>query len=271
MATRSWIVSGPRTDELPAPHRLRVQLVSGEVVVVGHDADHAVLEVEEVVGNPLEVTEEGGTLSVGYPALGWDGWWKRLISFRSDDYARVRLRVPHGTAVMVGTVTALVRLSDLTEDVRVATASAPVRTERTRGALDVKTASGPVDVTDHDGPLNVSTVAGHVEAAGVLPRADLTTATGAVRLRTDARTSVIDLSTVSGAMDVRLPAGTGLTLTARSVTGGVVVDGVDRRGGTGPTSTTVRDGAGDDTCFLTAKAVSGALRVRRGPSAVTGG
>lgn len=269
MATRSWIATGPRTDDITGVARLRVQLVSGEVSVEGHDADHVHLEVEEVVGNPLDVTQEGDRLTVGYPALGWDGWWKRLSSFRSDDYARVRVLVPRGTAVMVGTVSAQVRVGGVREDVRVATASAPVRTHGTRGSLDVKTASGPVEVADHDGPLSVSTAAGRVEVAGTLPRADVTTVTGSVVLETAARTSVVDLTTVSGAMDLRLPAGTGLSLTARSVTGAVVVDGIDRRAGTRPSTTTVQETTGEEACWLRTKTVSGALRVRRDrPSAV---
>lgn len=267
MATRSWIVLGPQEHDVEHVTALRVQLVAGAVSVQAHDAAHVHVAVEEVTGNPLEIDVEDGRLTIGYPFLGWDGWVKRLRSFRSSDTARVRVLVPRTTAVTLATAVADAAVEGLHEDVSLMTAGARVRAQGCRGAASVKSASGGVEVLDHDGPVRVSTAAGRTTLVGHLPRVEVTTVAGAVSVSTTSRTSMVDLATVSGAMHVDLPAGTGLSLTARTVSGAVTVDGADRRApGLGATTVDERDG--QDVCFLTARSVSGSLAVVRETRAV---
>ncbi|WP_127131784.1 DUF4097 family beta strand repeat-containing protein [Georgenia sp. SYP-B2076] len=265
MATRSWIVPGPSTHDVEDVAALRVQLVAGEVTVEGHDAGHVQVAVEEVSGNPLELTVEDGRLTIGYPFLGWDGWVKRLRSFRSTDTARLRVLVPRGTAVTVATAVADAHVSGVGEDVSLSTASGHLAVSASRGAAALRSASGAISVQGHDGPVRVSTAAGRTTVAGQLPRVEVTSVAGAVDVATTSSASMVDLATVSGAMHVTLPAGTGLSLTARSLSGAVRVDGADRRSA-GLGATTVDDRSGADVCFLTTRSVSGALAVERRPA-----
>ncbi|TRW44041.1 hypothetical protein [Georgenia yuyongxinii] len=262
MATRSWIVPGPSAHDVEQVSALRVQLVAGRVSVERHDAPHVHVVVEEVTGNPLELAVEDGRLTIGYPFLGWDGWVKRLRSFRSSDTARLRVLVPAAPAVTVATATADAVVQGVTEDLSLTTASALLRATGCRGAVAVRSASGTVEVLDHDGPVRVSTAAARTTLSGLLPRVEVSTVTAAVAVATSAATSMVDLATVSGAMRVDLPTGSGLSMTARSVSGAVTVDGVDRRA-SGLAAATFEDRRGQDVCFLTAKSVSGALSVAR--------
>ncbi|MFH5824114.1 DUF4097 family beta strand repeat-containing protein [Georgenia sp. AZ-5] len=265
MATRSWIVPGPSAHDVEGVTAVRVQLVAGRVLVEGHDAPGVHVDVEEVTGNPLELSAEDGRLSIGYAFLGWDGWVKRLRSYRSADTAALRVRVPRATHVTVATATADAVVSGLTEDVTLSTAGARVRASGCTGAVTVRTASGGVEVLDHVGPVRVSTAAGRTNLVGRLPRVEVTSIAGAVSISTTSPTSMVDLSTVSGAMHVDLPAGTGLSLAARSVSGAVSVDGVDHRA-QGLAAATLDDRRGTDVCFLTSKSVSGSLTVVREPA-----
>lgn len=262
MATRSWIVPGPSQHDVEGVARLRVQLVAGSVTVLGHDAAHVRVDVAEVDGNPLELTVEGDRLTIGYPFLGWDGWVKRLRSYRSTDTARLTVHVPRTTAVTVATALAEASVGDVAEDLSLTTASGRLRATGCRGAVSLKSASGAVEVAGHDGPVRVSTAAGRTTLTGDLPRVEVTAVAGAIEVATSAGTSMVDLSTVSGAMTVSLPAGTGVSMTARTVAGGVRVDGVDRRS-PGLGATTVEDRTDGGICFLTTRSVSGNLDVTR--------
>ena len=61
------------------------------------------LEIDEVVGDPLEITSSPQELTIGYATIGWEGWAKRLGAYRSKDSARVSLVVGPGTALRVVT------------------------------------------------------------------------------------------------------------------------------------------------------------------------
>ncbi len=261
MATTSWMVPGPRTIDLPLVDVVRIQLIGGSAEVVVWDAPGVRIEVLAVSGHPLEVQVDGGGLSIGYPFLGWEGWLKRLNSYRAKDTAEVRISLPRGAGVKVGTALADVRVSGVHEDVSVGTASGAVRLEGTRGRADVKAVSGTVSVTGHEGAVRVNTVSGAVEVAGAIPRAELSTVSGAVSLTTSLATSVMNVNAVSAGVTVGLPSTSGLVLTARTISGRVVVDGADRRS-SGVTS--VQEQSDVTACWLTVNTVSGTLDVRRG-------
>jgi hypothetical protein len=261
MGTTSWIVPGPQTIEVDAVGSVRLQLIGGRVSVVAEDVPGARVEVQDVSGHPLEVRLDAGRLSVGYPFLGWDGWLKRLHSYRAKDSAVVRVVLPRTTGVKVGTVLADVEVTGLREDLAVGTASGAVRVVDGHGSADVKTVSGAVAVENHDGTVRINSVSGAVVARGSFPRAEISTVSGAVTVANRLDTSVVSVNTVSARVGVDLPGGSGLVLTARSVSGKVVVDGVDR-GGAG--ITTLEEKHGEAACWLSTNTVSADVEVRRG-------
>lgn len=262
MATASWIVPGPQQVDLAGVSLVRLQLIGGRAEVVAAPGGGVHVEVRSVSGHPLEIRQDGTTLSIGYPFLGWDGWLKRLHSYRAKDTADVRISVPAGTGIKAGTVLADVSLEGISEDVSIGTASGAVRLRGGHGSAEVKAVSGGVSVEDHDGAVRVNTVSGAVAARGALPRVEVSTVSGAIAVENSLASSVVNVNAVSSGVSVGLPEGAGLVLVARTVSGKVLVDGVDRRTA-GITS--IEEKADQDTaCWLSANTVSGSVEVRRG-------
>ena len=262
MATRSWLVSSPSTETLPSRPRLRVQLVGGEVSVEGHDGDDVVVEFLEVTGNPVEVVLDDALLSVGYPSIGWEGWVKRLSSFRSSDVCRLRIRVPRHTTVSLATATAAVRVERLVADPQLNSAAGTVYCDGVTGKTTARTFSGAITLDRQEGPVTAQSASGNVAVQGRTAHLGVSTASGKVSVRNAATASVMTVSTLAGSVDVTLPV-TGLMLTARTVSGSVEVDGSSRRSSSGPTVVTVDERGAGDACWLTVNTVSGALRVQR--------
>jgi hypothetical protein len=260
MGTTSWVVPGPQTIDVPQVSAVRVQLIGGRAEVAVWDSPEVRVEVRGVSGHPLEVRLEGDRLTVGYPFLGWDGWLKRLHSYRAKDTADVRVLLPPATGVKVGTALADVSVAGVHENVSVGTASGSVRVEGVRGVADVRAVSGGVTVTRHDGAVRVNTVSGAVTVDGALPRVEASTVSGALSVTTTLATSVMSVNAVSAGIGVVLPAGSGLVLTARTVSGKVLVDSVDRRT---PGVTSVQEQSDETGCWLTVNSVSGNVEVRR--------
>lgn len=261
MGTTSWIVPGPQVLELDQVASVLVQLIGGRVSVVGADVPSARVEVRDVSGHPLEIRLDGDRLSIGYPFLGWDGWLKRLHSYRAKDSADVVVVLPRGTGVKVGTALADVTVTGVQEDLSVGTAGGAVQVHDGRGAADVKTVSGAVSVTNHEGSVHVNAVSGAVVARGSLPRVEVSTVSGPVTVENRLDTCVVSVNTVSARVGIELPAGSGLVLTARTVSGKVVVDGRDRRT-VGVTS--FEEKVDDTACWLSTNTVSGDLEIRLG-------
>lgn len=269
MATESWVVAGPQVIELAAVTRLRVQLLSGRVDVVAHDDPGVRLEVHAVSGRPLEVSLVDGELQVGYQATlsSWEGFVDRFLSFTNPkDRADVHLAVPRDLPVKVGTVRADGLLAGLTEDASATTVAGSLVVDGTSGRLTVTTVSGEVAVRDHAGDLRATTVSGDLAASGELRLVNVTGVSGDVTLDVTATTSSLTASTVSGDLTVRLPAAMGVHVSARSVSGRVVVDGHEYKGAfPGQRSVDLR--TGDGGCFLNVSTVSGHLTVLRGATA----
>lgn len=263
MGTSSWVVPGPLTIDVPAVRAVRLQLIGGRADVEVWDEAFTRVEVRAVSGHPLEARLEGDRLTLGYPFLGWDGWLKRLRSYRAKDTADVRLLLPRGAGLKVGTALADVTVTGLAEDLSVGTASGAVRLAGGQGAADVKAVSGAVHVTDHTGAVRVSTVSGATALQGALPRVEVSTVSGAVAVETTLASSVMSINAISGRVAVALPPASGLVLTARTVSGRVLVDQTDRRTA-GVTS--LQEQTDATGCWLTVNSVSGDVDVRRGIS-----
>jgi len=262
MATRSWLVTAPSTETVPARPSLRVQLVAGAVEVVGDEGEDIRLEFSEVSGNPVEVVLEDTRVSVGYPSIGWEGWVKRLTSFRSSDTCRLRIRLPRATAVSVATAAAEIHVSGVEADLRLNSASGTIYTSGVKGKVTARTFSGPITLDQQEGPVTAQSAAGAIAVQGAVAHLGVSTGSGGVRLRNAAPASVVTVSALSGAVDVTLPR-TGLVLTARSVSGAVDVDGASRRTSSGPAVVSVDERGDAAACWLTVNTVSGALSVQR--------
>lgn len=267
MATESWVVIGPQIIEVEDVRSLRVQVSGGRVDVVAHDdptLTGARLEVHRVDGSPLEVTYADGALWAGVRSVtGIDGFLERLRGPGQRDRVEVHLAVPQAVVASLASVNADLLLAGVQQDATVSTVGGAVVVDGTRGALSAKSVSSDVVVRDHLGDLSIGTVSGAATASGALHRVSVTTVSGEVTLDCLAATSVCHVRTVSGDVAVRLPAGHGVGVEARSVSGRVVVDGVDR-GDRRPGRTTVDLRDDRATCYVYSQTVSGHLTVLHG-------
>lgn len=262
MTTMSRIITGPDTVSYDDAATVRVQLVGGMLEVVPRDEPGVLVEVTEVEGQPVEIATEADRMSVGYPSIGWDGWIKRLTAAAERaDRAVVRLHLGTGVSLIVATVSAPVRANGTTGDVDVSTASAPVVLRRTVGAVKVRTASGSVDVEDHHGPVAISGASGAVRLDGDLPKTTVTSVSGDVSVRHRGASALAAVTTVSGRVDLAVPAQAHLELEVRGVAVRVRVDGREQGSGFGITRV---DQAGAGHRFVaTVTTVSGNVAVDR--------
>ncbi|HMM96601.1 DUF4097 family beta strand repeat-containing protein [Phycicoccus sp.] len=265
MSEESWVVSGPQVIEVEDVRALRVQLVGGRVDVVVHDAPGVLLEVHEVVGRPLEVDLDGGELRVGYAFTlgGWEGWLEKFRNFRDRDRADVSLAVPRSIAAKVGTVSAEGLVAGLEGQVSVSTVSGALVVDGTQGRLTASTVSGEIVVREHDGDLTLNSVSGELAASGALAEVHANSVSGAVALDVTAGSTRTSVTTVSGAVTVRLPADEGVHVTAKAVSGRLVVDGEEHSVPTpGTRVVDLRSGAGGST--VSTSTVTGDVTLLRG-------
>ena len=106
----SWTVDAPKRLDFDDVTALKVRLMAGSVAVLASD-DPPSLVVTELKGRPLQVTQEGGELTISYESLSWEG----LLGFlkpRHDSVA-VTITVPADCPIQLGVLSASAIVSGL--------------------------------------------------------------------------------------------------------------------------------------------------------------
>ncbi|MFG2636981.1 DUF4097 domain-containing protein [Streptomyces sp. NPDC048362] len=263
-----WSVAEPQKLTFDTEVReLRVRVVNGTVNIVGTDEGPARLEVSEVEGPPLLVTERRGTLTVAYEDLPWKGFLKWLDRKGWNRSAVVTLAVPTGTRVEVGVVGAGAVVSGIrgqatikgvTGDTTLVGVSGPVQADTVSGNLEAQAVTGTLRFKSVSGDLTV------VEGSGPSVRADSVSGSMMVDLDPEGPTEV-SLSSVSGEIAVRLPHPADAEVEANTASGTIsnAFDGLRVHGQWGAHKITGRLGAG--TGKLRATTVSGSIALLRRP------
>ncbi|WP_432018908.1 DUF4097 family beta strand repeat-containing protein [Streptomyces sp. 1222.5] len=263
-----WSVTEPQKLTFDAPvHDLQVRLVNGTVNVVGTDEGSARLEVSEIEGPPLVVTQEHGTLTVAYEDLPWKGFLKWLDRKGWRRSAVVSLAVPAGTRVEVGVVGAAAVVSGIggpavikgvTGDTTLVGISGPVRADTVSGNLEAQAVTGDLRFNSVSGDLTV------VEGSGRSVRADSVSGSMIIDLDPDGPTEV-GLTSVSGEIAIRLPHPADAEVEANTASGRIsnAFEGLRVHGQWGAHKITGRLGAG--TGKLRATTVSGSIALLSRP------
>ncbi|MFF2959660.1 DUF4097 domain-containing protein [Streptomyces sp. NPDC057963] len=271
MPVSTWAVAEPRKLTFDDPvTSLNVRIVGGAVNVVGTDEPTARLEISAIEGPPLIVTQEGGTLTVAYEGLPWNGfleWFDRKGWHRS---AVVSLAVPAGSAVEVGVVGAGAVVSGIRGRTDIRGVSGDSTLVGLAGPVRAETVSGSVEAQAVTGELRFQTVSGDltvVEGAGVSVRANSVSGNMVLDLDPTGKPTDIQLNTVSGEIAIRLPHPSDATVEANTASGSVSNGFEDLRvsGQWGAKKITGTLGAG--TGKLRATTVSGSIALLRRPSA----
>ncbi|MEU9289892.1 DUF4097 family beta strand repeat-containing protein [Streptomyces sp. NPDC048275] len=264
-----WSVAEPKKLTFDDPvTALHVRVVNGTVNVVGTDESSARLEVSELEGPPLQVTQQDGTLTVAYEDLPWKGFLKWLDRKGWRRSAVVSLTVPVGTPVEVGVVGAAavvsgvegrVEVKGVTGDTTLVRISGPVRVDTVSGSLEAQAVTGNLRFNSVSGDLTV------VEASGTSVRADSVSGSMIVDLNPTGTPTDVQLSNVSGEIALRLPHPADAEVEANTASGTVSSAFEDLRvsGQWGAKKITGRLGAGNGK--LKAMTVSGSIALLRRP------
>ncbi|MCN9240064.1 DUF4097 family beta strand repeat-containing protein [Streptomyces sp. RY43-2] len=264
-----WSIAEPRRLTFDTPvTALHVRIVNGTVNVVGSDEGSARLEVSEVEGPPLVVTQKDGTLTVAYDDLPWKGFLKWLDPRGRRRSAVVSLTVPASTRVEVGVVGANAVISGVDGGAEVKGVTGDATLVGLSGPVHAATVSGSVEIQGVSGELQLNSVNGDLTVIeGACPRVKADSVSGSIILDlaptggpTDAR-----LTSVSGEIAIRLPHAVDTAIDANT-TGGAVSNAFDElrvSGEWGAKRVTGRLGRGNGT--LKATTVSGAIALLRRP------
>ncbi|NNU27846.1 DUF4097 family beta strand repeat-containing protein [Isoptericola sediminis] len=225
MSTESWAIAAPQTVEITGVGGLSVRLQDGRVdVAVDPEAEHVTLEVAEVGEKPLQVDRDGDRLRIGYERSMVEAFVARVRSLGSSERAVVRLTVPPGVRVDVGTIEADADVSGTAGTV-VKTVTGAVRTAGTSGSLYLKSVSGDVAASGHTGDVSAQVVSGALALEGALGRVSTSSVSGAVAVTAAGTVPMVSAKSVSGDVAIRLDEGTPLSLKVRGAAGQAVVDG----------------------------------------------
>ncbi|MET8685739.1 DUF4097 family beta strand repeat-containing protein [Streptomyces sp. NPDC004732] len=264
-----WSVAEPVKLTFDAPvTALHVRIVNGTVNVVGTDEGSARLEVTEIDGPPLRVTQEHGTLTVAYEDLPWKGFLKWLDRKGWRRSAVVSLAVPATTRVEVGVVGAGAVVSGIEGRAEVKGVTGDTTLLGLAGTVRADTVSGNVEAQGVTGDLRFSSVSGGltvVEAAGPCVRADSVSGSMIVDLDPTAAPTELALTSVSGEIAIRLPHPADAEVEVDTASGSVSNAFEDLRvgGQWGAKRITGRLGAGRGR--LRATTVSGSIALLRRP------
>lgn len=265
-----WSVTEPRKLTFDEPvQELHVRIVNGTVNVVGTDEGSSRLEVTQIEGPPLAVTQRGGTLTVAYEDLPWKGFLKWLDRKGWRRSAVVSLAVPADTRVEVGVVGAAAVVSGLDGRAEVKGVTGDTTLVRLTGPVRADTVSGNVEAQALSGDLRFNSVSGDltVVEAGSSVKADSVSGSMIVDLDPAGRPTDINLTSVSGEIAIRLPHPADAQVEANTASGSVSNAFEDLRvsGQWGAKRITGRLGAGSGS--LKATTVSGSIALLRRPPA----
>lgn len=271
MPVSTWAIAEPQKLTFDEPvTALSVRIVNGTVNVVGTDEPTARLEVTDLEGPPLIVTQQDGVLTVTYEDLAWQGllkWFDRKGWHRR---AAVSLAVPAGSSVEVGVVGAGAFVSGIrgrtdvrgvTGDTTLVGLAGPVGAETVSGSLEAQAVTGDLRFHSVAGDLTV------VEGAGVRVRAESVSGNMVLDLNPAGKPTDIRLTTVSGDVAIRLPHPADAKVEANTASGSVSNGFEDLRvnGQWGAKRITGTLGSGTGT--LRATTVSGSIALLRRPPA----
>jgi hypothetical protein len=264
-----WSVAEPRKLSFDEPvTSLHVRIVNGTVNVVGTDGDSARLEVSDIEGPPLTVTQKDGTLTVAYDDLPWKGFLKWLDRKGWRRNALVSLAVPAGTRVEVGVVGATAVVSGVDGRTEVKGVSGDTTLVGLSGAVRATTVSGNVEAQAVTGDLRMSSVSGDltvIEGSCPTVKADSVSGSIILDLGPTGRPANVGLTSVSGEIAIRLPHPADAEVEANTASGTIsnAFDDLRVSGPWGAHKVTGRLGEGNGR--LRATTVSGSIALLRRP------
>ncbi|MDN5670278.1 MAG: DUF4097 family beta strand repeat-containing protein [Renibacterium salmoninarum] len=218
-----WSLDSAQTIDIDDVRELKVAIVGGRLDVITHDEPVTRVEVAQISGTNLEIGLRNGVLHVEHRDQNPLGWLKRLSSMTNQRII-VSIAVPAGTPVRASTVNGEGLISGIQADSELSTVSGSIIADGTRGDLEVDTVSGEIIVRGHSGRFGAKSVSGEITASGELMGVRAKTVSGDLGFDFHGSPDVLDLTSVSGDVTVRVPAAVGAALDLKTVSGRVILD-----------------------------------------------
>ncbi|MEE4494520.1 DUF4097 family beta strand repeat-containing protein [Streptomyces sp. BE230] len=271
MPVSTWAIAEPRKLAFDEPvTALSVRIVNGTVNVVGTDEPTARLEVSDIEGPPLIVTQQDGVLTVTYEDLAWQNMLKWLDRKGWPRRAVVSLTVPADSAVEVGVVGAGAFVSGVRGRTDVRGVAGDTTLVGLAGPVGAETVSGNVEAQAVTGALRFHSISGDltvVEGAGAFVKAESVSGNMTLDLNPTGKPTDVRLATIAGELAIRLPHPADAKVEANTASGTVSNGFQDLRvsGQWGAKKITGTLGSGTGT--LKATTVSGSIALLRRPPA----
>lgn len=266
--TEKWLIAPgeERVIDIAQATRLKIGLVGGQVDVIAHDEPGIRIEVSGVTVKDLRIESDGTQIEIDHPQLGWDNFLEVFRNFGSGGpRAEVSVAVPRSIALNLGVVSAGALVSGLANDARLNTVSGDIIVDTHSGDLTLNSVSGDVQVRGLTGSANANSVSGDVALTGSVRKATVDTVSGSIWVDAAGAVNSINLNTVSGNSTIRLEETLPANYVLRSMSGAMLVDGVDR-GNSGPTNFTGSTGElAGSFVDIRSNSVSGDTTVLRRP------
>ena len=245
-------------------------LVGGQVDVIAHDEPGIRIEVHGVTTKDLRIESRDGEVEIDHPQLGWDNFLEVFRNFGSGGpRAEVSVAVPRSIALTLGVVSAGALVSGIRNDTRLNTVSGDIIVDTLIGDLSVNSVSGDVQIRNLTGSLSANSVSGDVAVTGAIRKATVDIVSGATLVDAAGDVNTITVNSVSGGTTVRLDESLAANYVIRSLSGRLLIDGVERSS-SGPSTYNGTTGElAGRFVDLRANSVSGGVTVlRRAPQTI---
>jgi hypothetical protein len=257
-----WTIEAPTSLNFDDVTGLRVRLIAGSVAVLATDGKPS-LDVASITGDPLSVTYEDGMLTISHENLTWEGLLKWLRPQRHS--ATVTVTVPRKCQTQVGVVSASAVMSGIRARASVKSVSGGITLDGVTGDVDANTVSGALEAQGINGKLNFNTVSGDLTLAdGWLERLDANGVSGDVTADVDLDPlGGMKVTTVSGEVTLRLPAGADAQVNLHSLAGDVRSEFAELRRSSAPASHSVSGSLGAGSGQVSVTTMSGRVMLLR--------
>ncbi|MDQ0614223.1 hypothetical protein QF046_001864 [Microbacterium sp. W4I4] len=236
--TEKWLIAPgeERVIDIASASRLKVGLVGGQVDVIAHDEPGVRIEVHGVTIKDLRVESDGTQIEIDHPQIGWDNFLEVFRNFGTGGpKAEISIAVPRDIALTLGVVSAGALISGIRNDAKLNTVSGDMIADGITGDLTANSVSGDVQVRGLVGSVVANSVSGDVAVTGTLRKATIDTVSGSVLIDAIGDANTVNLNTVSGGVTVRLDETLPANYVLRSISGKLMVDGIQRSSG-GPSN-----------------------------------
>lgn len=263
-----WSLDEPGSVSLEKLDQIKVRIVAGHVDVLASD-EAPRLELSGVEGPPLVVSQEGGSLTVTYEDLTWEGLSQWLRPRPRSHFQRrclLTITVPAQCAVEAETVSAGMVISGIGATTRVRSVSGDSILDSVDGEVRVQSVTGQLEARELTGRLSFNTAQGGLTVAGGrIERLDAKTITGRITADIDLTEHCrLELATVSGPITLRVGDEPGAFVELKSTSGRLDTSFENFTSGDRPGPATTLDGRiGYGTGSVTAVTINGDITLLR--------